>query len=82
MEDVMLTFRTDVPDDRRTAILSDVGHWPGVEAAAPFKRDAANAMMRRLSFARVRDEHVEGVAAALRKLPEVESAEVAPRRQL
>lgn len=77
----MITFKKEVVDERRTAILSSVGRWRGVLTAAPLKRDGSE-RFRRFSFVRVQDEHAEQVADALRSLPEIEDAEIAPRRGL
>jgi hypothetical protein len=81
MADVMLTFKVEVPEERREALLGHVGRWPGVKVAAPLKRDTS-AAFRRFSFVRVDDDRAKHVADALRKLPEVEAAELAPRRGL
>jgi hypothetical protein len=79
--DVMVTFKADVPEERRDVLLGVMAGWPGVKAAAPLKRDAS-AAFRRFSFVRVDDDHAQHVTDALRKLPEVEVAELAPRRGL
>jgi hypothetical protein len=82
MADLMLSFKEDVPAVRRDEILRDVGSWIGVEAAAPLKRDASSAALRRFSFVRVDDAHADHVTDALRRLPEIEAVEVPPRRGL
>jgi hypothetical protein len=79
--DVMVTFKAEVPEQRREFLLGIMARWPGVTVAAPLKRDAS-AAFRRFSFVRVDDDHAQHVTDALRKLPEVEAAELAPRRGL
>ena len=81
MTDILMTFRSDVPTERREQILDKVSAWPGVEVAAPIKRDAP-AAFQRFSYARVASEQVEAVTNALNDIPEVEEAQVAPRRGL
>jgi hypothetical protein len=78
--DLLLTFRKDVPEERRDAILKDVGLWPEVEAAAMLRHDAPTTALRRFSYVRVQDQFAERVVQALRDLPEVEVAEHAPQR--
>jgi len=80
--DLILTFKADVSHDRREAILEELARWKGVHAAVPLKRDAAREIYRRYSLVRVDSEYADVVTGALRKLPEVDAVEVAPRRGL
>jgi hypothetical protein len=81
MQNIILTFHSDVPQNRQDAVLAEVGGWPGVEVAAPWKKDAPPSY-RRFSYARVDDQHIGKITEALQNLPEVEVAEIAPRRGL
>lgn len=82
MAEVMLSFKKEVSEERRETLLAEVGNWPGVQSAAPLKRDVSVVAMRRFSFVRVNDANAAGVAEALRNIPEVEAAELAPQRGL
>jgi hypothetical protein len=79
LENIFLTFHAHVSEERREKLLSEIGNWPGVEMAAPLKRNGP-ASFRRFSFARVDADHVDAATQALRALPEVEKVEVAPQR--
>lgn len=82
MADLLVTFRTDVPESQRQEILAEVKRWSAVSAAAPLKQDAKSPALRRFSYVRVDDAEIDRVADILRAKPEIEAAEVAPRRGL
>lgn len=81
MADVLVTFKEQTSREQRQSLLAMVGRWQGVRAVGPLQHDAPRGF-EHFSFVRVEDNQADFIANELRKFPEVDAAELAPRRSL
>lgn len=83
MSVIMFKVRQGLSDDEHRTLLQKIEALPGVEAAKPLREGAKNASLRRLHFARLKDDaSTDDSLAALRDLPEIEQADVPAQRGL
>ncbi|MBD9572758.1 hypothetical protein ACI2KT_28235 [Ensifer adhaerens] len=81
MTDIMFTIRAGVSLKERARVLSRIQDIPGVELAAPIKRDTSNEALQRIHFARLAaSSGVTECLSAIKEMPEVENASLPPRR--
>ncbi|PDT50474.1 hypothetical protein [Sinorhizobium fredii] len=81
MTDILFTIRADVSVEERERLLIRIQAIPGVELAAPVKRDSSSEALRRIHFARLtRHSEATGCLSAIRGMPEVEEANIPARR--
>jgi hypothetical protein len=83
MAQVLFSFKPEVPEGRRAAILAETRLEHGVLQAAVLQPDIRHALLRRHCYALVEDDAVaDRLVAALRQRNEIESVELPPRRHL
>ncbi|WP_457581007.1 hypothetical protein [Ensifer canadensis] len=81
MTDIMFTIRADVSIEQRDRVLGKIQDMPGVELAAPIKRDTTSKTLQRIHFARLTEaSEVTNCLSAIREMPEVENASLPARR--
>lgn len=82
-DDVIFKLNADLTDRQREALLSRVKALPGVVAAAAVRPNATSAAGRGLCFARIEaGADAEKLAAILQGLPEIDHAEIPPKRTI
>ncbi|WP_246802240.1 hypothetical protein [Ensifer sp. ENS06] len=83
MTDIMFTIRAGVSLEQRARLLSRIQGIPGVELAAPLKRDTSNEALQRIHFARLTEaSEVTNCLSAIKEMPEVENASLPARRSI
>lgn len=83
MVQVLFSFKSDVPEERRAEILAEARREHGVLQAAVLKHDARHEVLRRHCYALVEDDAAgDRLVAALRQRKEIDSVELPPRRGL
>jgi hypothetical protein len=83
MTDIIFTIRVGVSVDDSKRLLNRIQALPGVELAAPVKRNSSSDSLKRIHFARLNEEStVPDCLSAIRKMPEVEQVTIPARRGL
>jgi hypothetical protein len=83
MADVFFKLQPDLEASVRDEVLRRIENLPDVHTAGAVKGDASRASVRALCFARLLEGgDADRVAQTLKAMPEIQSADVPPRRGL